>query len=89
LSFDIKNLYKYSFENKIFIENSNKCACYFCLSIFEPKEIKEWTDSGETAICPRCQVDSVLADSTIEISEELLTQANKHWFGGNFFKKGK
>jgi hypothetical protein len=76
----IKNLSNYSKRNKVYIDASEKCGCYFCLKIFKPKDIKEWTDKGETAICPFCSVDSVIGDSTSKIESEFLEQASKYWF---------
>jgi len=50
------------FKNKKEISKSKKCGCFFCLSTFDPKEITEWTDEGQTAVCPKCGVDSILGD---------------------------
>lgn len=80
---EIENLSKYSRRNKIYLENSNTCGCYFCLNIFDPKEIIEWTDEGETAICPKCHVDSIVGDSTLEINHKFLEEASKYWFWDN------
>jgi len=76
---EIKNLSKYSKKNKNYLKESKKCGCYFCLNIFEPKNIKEWTDNGETAICPFCHVDSVIDDSQ-NLNKEFLEEASKYWF---------
>ena len=35
------------------------CSCFYCGKRFNPKEIKEWTDKGQTAICPHCGIDAV------------------------------
>lgn len=53
------------------------CGCYKCLAVFPTSEITEWTDGGETAICPKCHADAVL-DTT---ESELLKAAQKFWFG--------
>lgn len=44
-----------------------RCGCFYCCETFEPAEITEWIDptaddpqSGETALCPRCGIDSVI-----------------------------
>ncbi len=72
---------KLAFKNKSEISFSTKCGCYYCLAVFEKSEIKEWTDGGETALCPRCSIDSVIADSTgFELTEENLRKANLYWF---------
>jgi hypothetical protein len=72
---------KLAFRNKSEIAFANKCGCYSCLAVFDKKEIKEWTDGGETALCPRCSIDSVIAEGTgFDLSEENLRKANQYWF---------
>ena len=73
----------YSYSNKQDILSSNKCGCFFCNKIFDSKLISEPYINdigGETAICPFCGVDSVLPDSKIELSEELLEDMYHVWF---------
>ena len=41
---------------------STQCGCFHCLRTFESKDIKEWTDNNETALCPYCGIDSVLGN---------------------------
>jgi Zn finger protein HypA/HybF involved in hydrogenase expression len=50
------------------------CGCFKCLEIFDISEIKEWTDNDQTAICPKCNADSVLPET------DNLEAINKHWF---------
>ncbi len=76
----IEELSKYSKNNKNDIEKSQKCACYFCLETFDPKQIKDWIDSGQTAMCPKCKIDSVLADSVVDWDRDFLNKANEYWF---------
>lgn len=40
---------------------SEHCACFHCLTEFDPEEITEWIDdsSGYTAVCPLCGKDSL------------------------------
>ena len=35
-------------------------GCYHCCKIYKEAEIEEWTDRGKTAICPKCNIDSVI-----------------------------
>lgn len=53
---------------------SNSCGCFKCLNIFNSNEIKEWTDNNETAICPKCNTDSVIPETNN------LEEINKYWF---------
>lgn len=38
------------------------CGCFSCGTTFEPGQIKEWVDDGQTALCPTCGCDFVVAD---------------------------
>lgn len=72
---------KLAFKNKSEIAFATKCGCYYCMKVFDTKEINEWTDGGETALCPHCSVDSVIADGIgFELTEENLKRANQYWF---------
>ena len=76
--------HNHSIYNKEELNNSKRCGCFYCLKIFEPKQIKEWIeeDNGkETALCPFCEIDSVIAESTeYELNEELLKYMYDYWF---------
>ncbi len=73
----IEDAPKLSFRNKKKIESGTLCGCYFCLTNFEGHEITDWGDAGETALCPRCDMDSVLPSVT---DIQVLLDACKHWF---------
>ena len=75
----IEELSKISINNKELIENSKYCACYYCLYKFEPKDIIFWTDNKKTALCPKCNVDSVIGDND-PIDSDFLQKASKYWF---------
>ena len=72
----------HSIFNKAQVEQSKQCSCFHCLKVFPPSEIAEWCDLEEdTALCPYCGIDSVLADASgYEITEELLRKMNAYWF---------
>ena len=72
----------YAIFNKPQVMQSRTCGCFHCLRIFEPSEIVDWCDLAEdTAICPYCGVDSVLAEASgFKITEELLRQMQGYWF---------
>ena len=65
------------------ILTSNICGCFYCLEIFKPSEIEEWTDEdeqgiGTTALCPYCYIDSVIGSgSGIEITKQFLERMNR------------
>lgn len=57
------------------------CGCFYCKTIFDPLEITNWCDKGQTAICPHCGIDSVLPeDCGAELNEKLLSDMNKIYF---------
>jgi hypothetical protein len=49
-----------SFRNRSALSKSNICSCFYCLSKISPNEIKEWIDDDETALCPKCGIDSLV-----------------------------
>jgi len=82
---DIIKAHKYSSYNRVSLKKDDLCGCFYCLKIFNPNEITEWTDedeeSGETALCPYCEIDSVIGKSSgYPITEEFLRAMKKHWF---------
>jgi hypothetical protein len=74
--------HKGSSSHKTEILTSDLCACFYCEENFLPSEIEEWIEEkiGETAICPKCRIDSVLS-SKFPISDKIfLDEMNKYWF---------
>lgn len=77
----IKEAPIYSMKNKKFIDESEVCGCYYCLEVFSKNDITDWTDNGQTAICPKCHIDSVLSQSYgIELNKEQLQIVHDYWF---------
>lgn len=64
------------------VEASEVCGCFYCCRIFEPKLIVEWIDSGQTALCPVCGIDSVLPTALNPVFGHLwfLRAMEKRWF---------
>ena len=59
-----------------------KCGCFYCLDIFDPKEIKGWIAyvSG-TAVCPYCGIDSIVGEhSGFPIKKGFLRKMQQYWF---------
>ena len=64
-----------SFKNAHLINDDTDCSCYYCRTNYKGSEITEYFDDGETAMCPRCRVDSVLPEkNSIERLEELYKE---------------
>jgi hypothetical protein len=62
------------------------CGCFYCRAIHPPSEITEWVDEdpaggGQTALCPRCGIDSVIGDSSgFPVTLEFLEEMHRCWF---------
>lgn len=55
-----------SSHNSHLLNDGRKCVCYYCKRVYSSSEIEEFfTKSslkGDTAICPHCDIDSVIPD---------------------------
>ena len=77
---------KASFENWESVRNSKMCGCFFCRSIFPSSEVTEedcLSDrQGDTVLCPRCHIDSVIGDASgIPIRADVLEEIYHAQFG--------
>jgi hypothetical protein len=78
---DVVAAHTYSSRHRAQIESSDICACFYCLSMFPPGQIVEWVDDEDTAICPRCGIDSVIgSESGVPLTPAFLKQMKHHWF---------
>jgi len=76
-----KRLHAYSSHNKKLIASAEKCYCFYCKSSMKSDEIKTYIDNGETALCPKCDIDAIIPDSIGEtVDEEIISQMNEYWF---------
>lgn len=67
--------------NRAALNKSDTCGCFYCLAIYPPSEITEWIDHGNSALCPKCGIDSVLAEgSGYPITTAFLTKMYARWF---------
>lgn len=72
-----------SSSHKTEILSGTLCGCFYCEQTFLPNEITEWIDEpkgGQTAICPKCGIDSVLSSELPITDKEFLNEMNKYWF---------
>ena len=82
----LKTAHKSSIRHKKEILESNLCGCFCCCLTFPPTEIDQWVKDGkeetdETAICPKCNIDSVLGNRFPVSDESFLIEMEKMWFG--------
>lgn len=80
---DRQEAHKYSFANKRMLEKENQCGCFYCCTIFSPKEINNWCEDEPewTALCPYCGIDSVIGESVgYPLTKEALKDMGDVWF---------
>jgi len=74
--------HKHCFKNVTEILQSKICGCFCCKEVYAPSVIKEWVDEDDkTAICPKCEIDSVLGDASgLPVSDLLFLKAMNNLF---------
>ena len=82
----VREAHRHCTNNRIELSQSTQCGCFYCCSLFNPAEIEKWIDAdeqgiGQTALCPRCGIDSVIGEgSDYPLSLEFLKLMEHHWF---------
>ncbi len=67
--------------NRAELQTSSHCGCFYCFAIFGPVDISEWIDEEQTALCPKCGIDSVIGSTSgYPITAEFLHQMHDKWF---------
>jgi len=82
---DLDAAHKLSSYHRNRIELSDYVGCFYCLSIYTASEIVDWVDKqsnhrGQTALCARCGIDSVIGDHDVAITSDFLSQMHARWF---------
>ena len=96
MSFDLQILkaaHKHSACHRKEVLASTECGCFHCETVFLSSSITEWIEEtggsyGEaadpfTALCPECDIDSVIGDSAPfpATDPQFLRAMNREWFG--------
>ena len=78
----IIDAHKYSSNHRTELLKDKKCGCFYCLKIFKPKKIQSFIeDISGTAMCPFCNIDSVIGESSgYPITREFLKKMEEYWF---------
>lgn len=80
---NLKALHKQSIYNAGSLKSEHLCGCFHCMQTFKGSEVNEFTDRGQTILCPKCGIDSVLTESSgAPMTREFLEQMNAKWFQG-------
>lgn len=78
---EIKEAHTTSHKNRHILRDSNFCGCFHCLDIFDYKNIEFWCDDEDTALCPTCDIDSVIGSAAgFPITQEFLKAMQDYWF---------
>jgi hypothetical protein len=78
---DFIRAHKHSSHHREVILASESCGCFYCLKIFPPSDIQWWIDDDTTALCPNCDIDSVIGSkSGYPITVEFLEKMHQYWF---------
>lgn len=83
---DYYKAHQYSSGHRKQVLQSKLCGCFYCLEIFSPREIEEWIDNdeagiGQTALCPKCGVDSIIgSEAGFPLTREFLQVMHDYWF---------
>jgi hypothetical protein len=68
---------RHASNHRVELGQSAHCGCFSCFRRFETAEIKTWIDKNQTALCPRCGLDSVIgAASGINLDDRFLRNLN-------------
>jgi len=61
---------------------SVRCGCFFCFRTFAVTDIRKWIDKNQTALCPRCGIDSVIGTASGHaIEDRFLRKLHEYRFG--------
>jgi uncharacterized paraquat-inducible protein A len=78
---DLTSAYGHAVRHRVEVLRSDRCGCFHCLSVFETSTIKNWIDTGQTAMCPRCGIDAVIgSEAGLDLTHEFLSAMRARWF---------
>lgn len=72
----LQTLHKQSFRNRLRLVRANIVGCFWCMRVFPPTLIREWIDQNETALCPKCGIDSVIPTKSCTVLDAMYS----YWF---------
>lgn len=77
----LKDLHLRTYLNASDFQSGKECCCIYCQRFFPTDKVVEFVDDDDTALCPYCGIDSVIAlGADVEVSKELLAELNKRYF---------
>jgi hypothetical protein len=86
---ELKDMHNRSNYHRTILQESKLCGCFYCRRTYEPGDIKEWCDGGETALCANCGIDSVLPlDDSVD-NTSMLEEMSMYWFNFVYNEDGR
>jgi len=78
----MEKIHEQTYFNKELFENDIECVCIDCGRKFNSNEIERYV-MPETALCPYCDIDSVipLMWEEKELTDDEINELCKYWFG--------
>jgi hypothetical protein len=80
---NLDQIHDAAINNRHTIEVSTRCGCFSCEAMFHGWEVTDYTERDFSAICPRCQIDSVLPERLpggAELNQALLRSMRVRYF---------
>jgi hypothetical protein len=81
-----KAAHPHSIQHRAEILKSDQCRCFYCLASFKLSDIKDWVDAdpqdrGQTALCPKCGIDSVIGSASgVPMDDEFFARMRQVFF---------
>ena len=82
----LQSAHSHSANHRAEIRASKLCGCFYCRTVYPPDKIKDWVDEdskgeGQTALCPKCGIDSVIGDASgLRLTPKFLAAMHTYWF---------
>ena len=75
-SYDLIHAHDLCFGNKSSVESAKTCGCFYCKTVYPASKVREYLHENtgmDTAVCPRCGIDAVIADNQgVMLTQEFL-----------------
>ena len=72
---------KYATSNRDELKKSQMAGCYYCCSVFKAAEVVNFLAEENTAMCPKCGIDSVIPETAgYPLTVEVLEELHRYWF---------
>lgn len=81
----LRAAHRHALFNRAELLRSEFCRCFYCLATFKAAEIHHWVeekDQEQSALCPKCSVDSVIGSASgVPMDDDFFAKMRKTYFG--------